>query len=247
MVPFIPIENANVAIIDARASDIIVNNLEKLNIKIIRTVKCDDLQESISCHPDIIMHPINYNTIIVAPNLYDYYENELTRHGINVIKGETILGSKYPNDIAYNVGRLKDIAIHNFKYTDEKLKYYLKKEGIKFLNINQGYSKCSLLIVDNISGITADVYMQKKLTELGYDILLVKPGHIKLFNEKYGFIGGTSGNLNKDTILLTGKIDNHPSSCEIEKFIMEKNKNILYLSNDDLIDLGTIITLNGIC
>ncbi len=247
MVPFIPIGNANIAIIDGRASDIIVNNLKKLNIKVIRTVKCDDLQESISYHPDIIMHPINHNTIIVAPNLYDYYKNELTKFGINVIKGETILGSKYPSDIAYNVGRLKNIAIHNFKYTDEKLKYYLEKEGIKFLNINQGYSKCSLLILDYISGITADVYMEKKLTELGYNILLIRPGHIKLFNEKYGFIGGTSGNLNKDTILLTGKIDNHPSFYEMEKFIREKNKKIQYLSNDDLIDLGTIITLNGIC
>lgn len=247
MIPFIPENNASIAIIDGRSNDKIVNNLKKLNIKVVRTVKCSALQESISYHPDIVMHPINHDTVIVAPNVYDYYENELSKFGINVIKGETILGSKYPSDIAYNVGRLKNIAIHNFKYTDEKLKYYFKKERIEFLNINQGYSKCSLLIVDDISGITADVYMHKKLIELGYNSLLIKPGYINLYNEKYGFIGGTSGNYNNDTILLTGKIENHPNSNEIEKFIEERKKRIIYLSNEDFIDLGTIITLNGIC
>jgi hypothetical protein len=246
MVPFIPIRNANVAIVDGRADDLIVNNLEKLNIKVLRTIKCNDLQESVAYHPDIVIHPINHNTIIVAPNVYEFYNEQLSRYGINVIKGEMVLSCKYPGDIAYNVGRLKDIAIHNFKYTDEKLKFYLKKEGLEFININQGYSKCSLMIVDDTSGITADVYMHKRLKELGYRVLLINPGHIKLYNEKYGFIGGTSGNFNKDTILLTGKLDAHPDYLKINEFLKERDKKIIYLSNEKIIDLGTIITLNSL-
>jgi hypothetical protein len=240
---FIPLKEANLAIIDGRASEKIVNNLEILNIKVIRSIKCNALEESISYHPDMVLHPINHNTIVVAPSVFDYYDDKLSPFGLKVIKGETTLSSKYPYDIAYNVGRLKNIAIHNFRYTDEKLKFFLKKENVNFLNINQGYSKCSLAIADNISGITADVYMFKKLLELGYDMLLIEPGHINLFNQKYGFIGGTSGNYTKDIVLFSGRLDKHPDYLKIENYFRRKNKKIIYLSDDDIIDLGTIITL----
>jgi hypothetical protein len=234
---------ANIAIIDGRASEKIVNNLEKFNIKVVRTIKCNELQESISYHPDIVLHPINHNTVIVAPNVFDYYYEKLSPLGIKILKGNAILDSKYPKDIAYNVGRLKNIAIHNFKYVDEKLKFYLEKEKIELINVKQGYTKCSLAIVDDISGITADVCIYKKLSELGYNMLLIEPGHINLFNEKYGFIGGASGNYSKDIIMFTGRLDKHPDNIRIENFIKNRNKKILYLSNEDIIDLGTIITL----
>lgn len=247
MVPFIPVDKANIAIIDGRASEKIVNNLENLNIKVIKTTKCNELQESISYHPDIVMHPIDHKTLIVAPNVFEYYESELHGLGINLIKGQAVLNSTYPYDIAYNVGRLKDVAIHNFKYTDEKLLFCLKIQNLELIKINQGYSKCSLLIVDERSGITADSYMYNRLLEKGYDMLLIEPGHINLFNEKYGFIGGCSGNLSYRTILLTGKIDNHPNSKEIYKFISDKNLEIIFLSDEEIIDLGTIITLVGNC
>ncbi|MEW8974524.1 MAG: DUF6873 family GME fold protein, partial [Tissierellaceae bacterium] len=138
--PFIPLMEANIAIIDGRASEKIVNNLEKFNIKVVRTIKCNELQESISYHPDIVLHPINHNTVIVAPNVFDYYYEKLSPLGIKILKGNAILDSKYPKDIAYNVGRLKNIAIHNFKYVDEKLKFYLEKEKIELINVKQGYT-----------------------------------------------------------------------------------------------------------
>lgn len=241
--PFIPISNANIAIIDGRVDNKTVNNLEKLNIKVIRTLKCNDVQESVSYHPDIVIHPINHNTLIIAPNVYDYYEEKLWRMGINIIKGETVLKCKYPGDIAYNVGRLKDIAIHNFKYTDEKLRFYLEKNNVSFVNVNQGYSKCSLLVVDDISGITADLAIYNKLSELGYNMLLIQPGYINLKNEKYGFIGGSSGNYSIDTIMLSGNLDNHPDNLKIKSFINDRNKKIIYLSNETITDIGTIITL----
>ena len=119
--PFIPQLFANLAIIDGRATEDIAVNLERLNIETLRTIKCEDVLEPISYHPDIVMHPINHSTIIVAPNVFDYYEENLSRKGIKVVKGESYLSCKYPNDIAYNVGRVHGYAIHNFKYTDEKL------------------------------------------------------------------------------------------------------------------------------
>lgn len=243
--PFIPKNNANIAILDGRTSDIIVNNLEKLNIKVVKTIKCEELEESVQFHPDMVMHPIASNTVIVAPNVFDYYDEQLSKLGIIVLKGDRVLSSKYPFDIAYNVGRLKNVAIHNFKYTDEKIIYFLKKNNVEFINVKQGYSKCSLAVVDESSGITADVTIFDRLSKMGYEMLLIESGYIDLKNQKYGFIGGASGNYSKDICLFTGKLHKHPDAQKIENFIEGKNKRIIYLSDDNIVDLGTIITLNN--
>ncbi|HAE92887.1 DUF6873 family GME fold protein [Tissierella praeacuta] len=243
MNPFIPLKEANIAIVDGRIDKEIEKNLKRMNLKIIKTIKCNEVHESISYHPDIVIHPINHNTLIIAPNVFEYYEENLSNMGINLIKGEKNLSSKYPDDIAYNVGRLRGIAIHNFKYTDEILKFYLKKENIDFVNVNQGYTKCSLAVVGEDSAITADYPIYKKLSSLGYRILLIEPGYVSLEGQNYGFIGGTNGSLCNGKSIISGSIDEHPNKDDILKFFAENNTNLETLSTKDVLDIGTIITL----
>lgn len=243
MNPFIPIKKASIAIVDGRIDDEIENNLKKLGLEVIKTIKCEEVDESIAYHPDIVLHPVDYDTLVVAPNVYDYYRDKLERFGIKLIRGERFLGREYPEDIAYNVGRLKNIAIHNFKFTDEVLKYYLKKHNLTFVNVKQGYSKCSLAIVNEYSAITADVVIYKKLTDLGYNILLIEPGYIALEGQKYGFIGGTNGALSNSESIISGVLDEHPDKDKILNFFMENNVKLTFLSEKPILDIGTIITL----
>lgn len=241
--PFIPHTSANIALVAGNANIDIIKSLEKMNIHVITTVKCEDVDESISYHPDIVMHPINYNTLVIAPNVYDYYYDRFKNTNIKLIRGETKLKGKYPEDVAYNIGRIYGKAIHNFKYTDEVLKFYLEKENLEFINIKQGYSKCSIAVIDEYSIITSDCPIYSKLKDIGYDPLLISPGHIELKGQNYGFIGGATGNLSKDKILLAGNLDEHPDKDKIEGFISKKNKKIIYLSDEKITDIGTIITL----
>ncbi len=243
MNPFIPLKSANVAIVDGRIDKEIENNLERLGLKVIKTIRCNEVHESIAYHPDIVIHPINHNTLAIAPNVFDYYEEKLSDMGINLIKGEKYLSSKYPEDIAYNVGRLRGIAIHNFKYTDEVLKFHLKKENIDFVNVNQGYTKCSLAIVGEDAAITADYPMYKKLISLGYKILLIESGHVLLKGQNYGFIGGTNGNLYNGKSIISGSLNEHPNKDEILKFFIENSTDLIFLSQKNLLDIGTIIAL----
>ncbi len=242
--PFIPAKNANMAIVAGNASTSIINSLERLQIKVIPTIKCLDVDESIAYHPDIVIHPINYNTLIIAPNVFNYYADKLERFNLKLIKGERRLEGKYPLDIAYNVGRIYGRAIHNFKYTDEVLKFYLKKENLEFINVKQGYTKCSMAIVSEDSIITSDLPIYKKLKDLGYGVLLISPGYINLENQEYGFIGGATGNLSIEKMLFSGILEEHPDKEKIKKFIYEKNREIIYLSKEKITDIGTIITLN---
>lgn len=241
--PFIPIEKANIAIVAGNADIEIINNLEKKNIRVIKTIKCQDVDQSIAYHPDIVMHPINYNTLIIAPNVFSYYEDILQGLNLKLIKGERKINCKYPEDIAYNVGRMYKYAVHNLKYTDELLKFYLLKEGLDFIDINQGYSKCSMSIVDEKSVITSDRSIYLKLKDLGFDVLKINPGHVRLEGQNYGFIGGSTGNISKSEIVFSGVLENHPEKDQIENFIVSKNIKINYLSKNHITDIGTIISL----
>ncbi len=246
MNPFIPLKEADIVIIHGRVSDEIINSLNKLNIKtIIPTIKCESVDSSIAYHPDIVMHPINRSTLIISPQVFNYYDEKLKGMGIILIKGESKLENKYPFDISYNVGRVKNFALHKFTHTDPILKSRLKNENIELINVNQGYSKCSMATVDENRIITSDRKIYLKLLELGCEALLINSGHVILENQKYGFFGGATGNFSPDLMLISGNIDNHPDNIRIKKFIEEKKIEILYLSNKDISDLGTIICLNS--
>lgn len=236
--------NADLIIIDGRASEEIIKNLKKLNIDIIFTNKCNDLYDGISYHPDIVIFQINRNMIIVAPNVYEYYKDVLKGKSIKIIKGEKILKRNYPNNIAYNVARLKGYALHNFKYCDEVVKFYLKKEQIELINVNQGYTKCSTAIIDEKSLITSDVSILKALDNIDIDVLKINEGYIDLPGLNYGFIGGTAGVLLKNKVVFTGTLDNHPDKDKIINFLYKKGKSPIFLSKNNLLDLGSLIPLN---
>ncbi|WP_050356192.1 DUF6873 family GME fold protein [Gottschalkia purinilytica] len=241
--PFVLEEKGNIAIIDGRASSSIVNNLKKRNLEVILTCKCEELYDSISYHPDIVIHPINYNTLMIAPNVFEYYEDIFSYKGFKLIKGEKKLLRNYPDNIAYNVARVSKYAIHNIRYTDEKLKFYLEKEGISFINVKQGYSKCSTAIINNNAIITSDVSIYKESKKYNIDVCLIKQGFIELPGLNYGFIGGATGMLSQYEVLFTGNYEEHESKKAIDNFLKKYRLKPIFLSEDKIIDVGSIITL----
>ncbi len=241
--PFIPIKKANIVIVDGRIDKQSIIALKKMNLKVVPTTKCNEVYDAISYHPDIVLHPINYNTLVVAPNVFDYYEDKLYGMGINLIRGEKVLGGEYPNNIAYNVGRVCGGAVHNFKYTDKVLLYYFKKQYLELIHVNQGYSKCSMAVVDEKAIITSDYGIYKELIKHNIDVLLIRPGYIVLENFDYGFIGGVCGNLSPNEIIFSGSYEHHIDGHKINKFLKKYNKVPIIINKKPMVDIGTIITL----
>jgi len=220
---------------------------DKVNYKVLKDLlewHVSEGTDAISYHPDIVIHPIKRNKIIVAPNVYYYYKDILSNTSIEIIKGEKELERNYPKNIAYNVARVSEYAIHNIKYTDEVVKYHLKKEGIEFINVNQGYTKCSMAIIDDNSIITSDKSIKKALSSLNIDILTIDEGYIDLQGLDYGFIGGCTGVITSNEVLFTGTFKNHPDYNKIINFLLKKGKSPITLSENNIIDLGSIIPLN---
>lgn len=240
---FIPEDKISLALVDKRITIDMKNKLNNLNINIIESSPCVETYDAISCHPDITLLKINGNNIIVAPNVYDYYSEKLVPLGFNIIKGDSFIKNKYPYNIGYNVAIFGKYAIHNFKYTDKKILEFLDKNNFIKINVKQGYCKCSICIVDESSIITSDEGIYKEVMKHDIDCLLIKKGHIDLFDLNYGFIGGCSGLISKDDLVFFGDISKHPNYNEIKKFIESKNKNIICLSTEKLLDLGSLIPL----
>ena len=243
MNPFIVSKAPEFAIVDYRANEQIIKTLEAHNLKIVKTIPCNDIQEPVCGHPDMVMHPIDRETLVIAPNVYDYYCEKFKNTRIKTIKGGKTLNRNYPEDIAYNVARIGNYAIHNFKYTDTVLKSHLDALGIKLISVNQGYTKCSLACISDDKAITSDVAIQKALADVGIECLLYNPTNIVLNGFNYGFIGGSVGNISDSTFLLSGYIEDNQERERLYSFVEKTNLNIEVASTNPLTDYGTIIVL----
>jgi len=227
------------AIIDFRASDETIKTLKKHIKKIIFTHP-KNTYESICGHPDISVCKIDNKTIVVSPDDYDYYKKQMP--DINVISGELSPGKAYPDDVLYNSACTEAVAIHNFKFTDKITLAVIEQKFLKRIQVNQGYSKCSICVINNKSMITDDEGIHKKLIESDLDSLYINKGDVTLSGMNYGFFGGATGTY-KDKLFLNGEISLHTDSEKIKQFLNKHDTELIELKKGFIEDIGSIIIL----
>lgn len=244
---------AKYVIVDFRMREEEKRYLKSLGYQIINSGYNTELYDEIAAHVDISYVKVG-NEIIVSPDKFVELNKILE---CNV--GKTELKKEYPNDVPYNVCIMGKKAIHNFKYTDPVLKERLIKEGYELIDVSQGYTKCSIAVIDDNSCITNDIGIAKILMDKGIDVLFVYEPDIHLLkrtnpNEQFesrmyfeesdmqGFIGGAMVNLGEE-IVLFGDLNNLLNKDKIVKFIESKSKKITEFKGLDIIDYGGIITI----
>ena len=241
--PNLPQHKVSLGIMDGRVRNSVISNLENIGVNVIRTCRCEGLYDAVAYHPDMFMHHLGGDKIVVAPNAPLSFISKLKDYGFNIIIGEKVICSKYPYDIAYNVARIGKFAICNIKHTDTVLLRLLNNSGVKLIDVSQGYAKCSICIVDESVIITSDKGIFEILSKYNFDILNINPGNIILTGANYGFIGGASGLLSKNIIAFTGDVTKHPNYKEINEFLYKNGKDMRILDNQKLMDVGTFIPL----
>lgn len=242
-VPNLPNNGVSLAVVDGRINLDIEKELAKLNIKLIKTRKIQGVYESIAFHPDIMLHHLNLNKIIVAPNISEAVVYELEANGFDIIVGKKEIGEKYPADISYNAARVGEYLICNIKYTDERLLENAMDMGLKLINTKQGYAKCSVCVTDNRSIITSDWGINKVLEKTEIDCCLIGSNGIELQNMSCGFIGGASGYVSTNQLSFYGDLTKHPDYQKINAFMIKKGKKPLNLGEKIINDFGTLIPL----
>ncbi|MFZ7120367.1 MAG: DUF6873 family GME fold protein [Eubacteriaceae bacterium] len=230
-----------ICIVSEEISNIAFQNLKKITNNIIRIKKYMGVYPAISAHVDIQCFNIEKNSLLVHPLLDKKTLDEIKENNIKVIMGKSIVGEKYPENIAYNAVRVGNLVLHNTNYTDSVLKEEALLRGYKLINVKQGYTKCSVLVIDNNSIITSDSGIADVAMKNNIEVLLVDRGNIELQGLNYGFIGGASGtNEENGIIAFNGNIKLHPNYNEINEFINGKGFEHISLIEGKLFDIGSI-------
>ena len=230
----------NISFVDYRLTEKQINLLLDEGLNIIKVPKSNNLYDAISGHPDIQLNIINSKKIILAKNSNLSLET-LNQYNIDFEYSSKELEEKYPKNIFLNAVNLKDFFIHNFKF---KYKNLLKHVSDKeLINIKQGYSKCSIAIVNDKALITSDLGIYNTLKKYPLDVLLIPSGDIILPGLSYGFIGGTCGLISEDKMAFLGDLKNHSYGNDIKDFLFKHNVEPIYLDEGKLIDRGSILTL----
>jgi len=230
----------NIAIINPDASDEIKRSLRDHDIEPLAIPSTPLVDKPISGHPDLQLF-IHEEKAFCHPDICtDFIKSIKNFCEIIICRGR--LSREYPGDIAYNIACTGKIALHKTDNTNKTIKQYLRSQSIDLININQGYSKCSTMIIDEKHIITADNSIHRAASENDMNSLLINPGYIDLPGYKYGFIGGASAAY-EDWILLTGSLDHHPDRDRIFEHMEKAGKKPVFLSKEKIIDLGSIFII----
>lgn len=207
-----------------RANPLLANHLLKKGYEVIT------IRDTPYVHPAIASHP-------------DLY---LCKMGVGqdapVFVGKPkLLAPNYPADVRYNAVCLDDYFIHNLSHTDPNLLSAAKKRGLIPIHVKQGYTKCSCVVVDGSSIITADEGIWKSLRPFPIQVLLVKKGYVELPGFPYGFLGGASGRIS-DELIFHGNLQGHPDFHRIKAFVEARDLSLTFFKPFPLADIGSFFT-----
>lgn len=229
--------------IDYRTTDQEIKALENQGLTCISIPKCTSLYNAIDGHVDIQLAVLNKckKEVIIHKNMDENFKNLLVSKNIIFQETACSLNSTYPDNVILNALILNNYFIHNLNFTDSNL---LKTQNSKeLIQVKQGYTKCSCLILNETALITSDSGIYKILSTKGFDILLLPPGDIELPGLDYGFIGGTGGMISENTMAFFGSLDYYLYGDLVKSFLSKYKIKPLYLKNSKLTDRGSLLTL----
>ena len=152
-------------------------------------------------------------------------------------------GKNYPENILLNCLYHNNKLYGKLLATDSLVREYCRENNIETVNVNQGYTRCSTLVVNDKAVITADKSIEKGMKNNGVEVLLISAGNIVLEGFDYGFIGGASFSDN-NTIYFFGDITKHPDYNKIKEFTSKHNSIIEILcKTQPLTDIGGAVLI----
>lgn len=231
-------------IIDSRMREIEKEYLASLSLQPIEIPQNIRVYPEISSHVDIFCTRVQ-EMVIAEPTVYPI----LSDYPFPCICGRDSVTTPYPKDILYNVCMLGKYAIHHFAYTDLVVKEWIEKTETTKIGIKQGYSKCSIAVIDDNSCIVSDESIARKLRRYGIAVLVVPVDHVDIklwrgdtYSTMCGLIGGNITRV-RDQVIVWGDISHYPDALKIQAFVEERNLKMVHFAGLDLIDYGSVVEI----
>lgn len=201
------------------------------------------VDKRVAHHSDLSFFFDGKDTLFVAKEMADYADL-LLKYCNNVIVINDELGEKYPKDVLLNCVCVGNNFICNPKTVSREIFDKMKTSGYNIVSVNQGYTKCSVVPVNENAIITDDESVADECIKAGIDVLEISKGSVVLKGYDYGFIGGTAGKISDSEIIFNGDITKHPDYDVIHAFLQKYNITDVSFEGE-LEDIGSIILLGG--
>lgn len=238
--PNLPQDNAKIVVMSTNKK-VLVKRVEELGIKVLSSENLSKLLIFEQYHTDLQFLHYNKDTVFVLKECTSLKES-LKKYFPNVIEISQSVDKDYPNNVMLNCVVLNDKLICNTKTIADEVLQMAIKDNLKIINVNQGYTKCSTCIINENTIITSDKSIYKSCRN-EMDVLLIRQGYIELTGTDYGFIGGSSFKYNRNKLVFTGNIELHPDYESIKSFVENHNVELLSLTENTMIDIGSIIPI----
>ncbi len=213
---------------------------EKTNIKTISLPSFEKLDAPISSHADMLICVIE-NNVFFYKEYYEAYKERFKdiNEKYNVILVEKECSKKYPFDVGLNVLVIGNKIFCNKKYVASEIITLAENLSYKIVDVKQGYSACSTLVIDENNAITGDKGMYFSLKNEGINVLLISPENIVLEGYNHGFIGG-SGGIFKKTAYFFGNINEKKEYESVLSLLKNKECTSISVLKENLFDFGGI-------
>ncbi len=238
--PNLPIGKVKHVVISAEFNSLSVS-LQKCGIEPLFVSPCSDVIEQMSNHSDILFSYLGNGHYMVEKSQYSL-DSVLLSLGFKSENSTVSLLADYPYDVILNTCILNDKILGGAAVKD-----FWSNDKREFIPVKQGYTKCSVCIVDERSLITDDVSVYDACKAIDTDALLVRKGSVKLNGFDYGFIGGCCGKISHDTVAFFGDISTHSDYAKIKSFLAYRGVYDYSLCSGNLIDVGSIIPITEYC
>lgn len=221
---------------------IVIDALRSFGIEILQIKPCDKLSSPVSSHADMLLHHLEGNQVVAA-NGESYLIEELQQYGFEAVHSNVCISHVYPHDTVLNAARVGNRLFANKTALDAIVSQYCAQNRIEVIPVRQGYTKCSTVVVNNNSIITADQSIAAAAEAANVDVLKITPGYVKLNGYEYGFLGGACGLIGKSKLAFAGNVKTHPDYEKIKSFCCCKHVELISLFGGELLDVGGILPL----
>ena len=223
-------------LVDKNISNDSAEYLKSLGFTLIYSTLIDDITNSTSTHPDMQFVRIDNKKAIVASQSLNYYKDKLP--DFDLVTANNIK-SPYPYDTALNFVIIDNEAIctkHQFDIIN------LQKYNCHF--VNQGYTKCSICILNKNAVITGDRGIVKSLENSPIKVYYLPCNEIKLTGYNNGFWGGSTGLIANNKLYFNGNIENLSCYQQLIEILKQEKIEPVYHKKTDIYDNGSIILLD---
>lgn len=233
--PHLPKGKVGLLAVGERYRDRLAEPLRSLEIEVIWLPDNPSVDERLAGHADLSILHLGGDKVVAAGEIF---VKIISNRGFAAIKAINKQSAVYPGDISLNACIVGKRMLHNLKYTDPATAGAFKR-----INVNQGYTKCNICLLNDKTIITADAGIAKSAAMCEIEVLLIKEGFVELAGFYYGFIGGAAFKISETQLAFTGVLDKHPDKSAILGLLKAHRIEPVFLTAEPVFDIGSAIPL----